>query len=888
MKKFVRIISLITALLMALCFMLSSCGGAGVSGETTTGGDTTTGAPTVPADEFTLPLEDGHNQLTLYWKHDGSYEKCDIWMWWGDKAGQGYTFHECAYGGKVVVNVPDGVEEVGFIVRKDCSAPGGTSWGSATKDFDQDRFAVIDGRETVIYLKSGVEDQYTSKDGGKTLEMIKKFSLAGMADENRIQFRVTPKVTISSLDQVKVYCGEREVAVKSVSTLGVGAISGYVEVAEPLDISGSYRVSIAGYGEKTVIPAGIFDSKYFADNYHYDGKDLGATVSGDSTVFKLWAPTAQKVVLNLFSAGNGVDAYKQVELTRGEKGVWSHTEQCGHGTYYTYSVTTSVGTQEAVDPYAKAAGVNGKRGMVVDLSLTNPDGWGEDASLKSVSSYSEAIIWEIHVRDFSNKISSSQYKGKYLAFTENGLVNEHGQPIGVDYLKNLGITHVHLLPVYDYASVDEASSEPQFNWGYDPANYNVPEGSYSTDPYNGEVRIKEFKEMVMALHKAGIGVIMDVVYNHTYDANSSFNKIVPYYYYRYTASGANSSASGCGNDTASERYMYGKFMVESTSYWMDEYNLDGFRFDLMGLHDLATMQEVESAVHTINPNALIYGEGWNMGSTIDGSAQANQGQISNIKPTGNAIGAIAVFNDVMRDGLKGSVFEKTAKGYINGAPNSANLAKIIFSMKGGVGVGHGWSVENSMVVNYMSAHDNNTLWDKLLLSNPNASDAERAAMNRLGAAIILASKGMPFWQAGEEMLRTKGGDENSYMSSDEVNNVDWSVLKEGSAEYEMMLYYKGLIEMRKTFAIFSDNASNIQYTQLGSGVVAVTFDDGNGGKALFVMNPNKTALPYALDGEWNLVADETRAGGSVIARESGSVTVGAYGVRVYVCDALVK
>jgi pullulanase len=334
--------------------------------------------------------------------------------------------------------------------------------------------------------------------------------------------------------------------------------------------------------------------------------------------------------------------------------------------------------------------------------------------------------------------------------------------------------------------------------------------------------------------------------------------------------------------------MYGKFMVESTSYWMDEYNLDGFRFDLMGLHDLATMQEVESAVHTINPNALIYGEGWNMGSTIDGSAQANQGQISNIKPTGNAIGAIAVFNDVMRDGLKGSVFEKTAKGYINGAPNSANLAKIIFSMKGGVGVGHGWSVENSMVVNYMSAHDNNTLWDKLLLSNPNASDAERAAMNRLGAAIILASKGMPFWQAGEEMLRTKGGDENSYMSSDEVNNIDWSVLKEGSAEYEMMLYYKGLIEMRKTFGIFSDNAANIQYTQLGSGVVAVTFDDGNGGKALFVMNPNKTALPYALDGEWNLVADATAAGGSVIARESGSVTVGAYGVRVYVCDALVK
>jgi pullulanase len=892
MKKFARIISII----MALCFILSSCGGSETAGEITTVGDVTTSAettsgvqkPSTPVDEFTLPLEEGHNQLTLYWTHNDGYEDCDIWMWWGDKAGQGYTFHECSYGGKVVVNVPFGVEEVGFIVRRDCSEPGGTAWGSATKDFDQDRFAVIDGRETVIYLKPGVADQYTSNDGGKTLVMIKKFSLAGMTDENTIQFRVTPNVTISSLDQVKVYDGDREIAVQSVSSMGMNMGSGYIYVAEPLDISGNYRVSIAGYGDKAVVPTGIFDSKYFADNYHYDGKDLGATVNGDSTVFKLWAPTASKVVLNLFTAGNDVDAYKQVELVRGDKGVWSHTEACGHGTYYTYSVTTAVGTQEAVDPYAKAAGVNGDRGMVVDLSRTNPDGWDSDSSLKNVSSYSEAIIWEIHVRDFSNKISSSQYKGKYLAFTENGLVNEHGQAVGVDYLKDLGITHVHLLPVYDYASVDETAPDKQFNWGYDPENYNVPEGSYSTDPYNGEVRIKEFKQMVMALHKAGIGVIMDVVYNHTYDANSSFNKIVPYYYYRYTTSGANSSASGCGNDTASERYMYGKFMVESTSYWMDEYNLDGFRFDLMGLHDLATMQEVESAVHTINPNALIYGEGWTMGSTIDGSAQANQGQISNIKPTGDAIGSIAVFNDVIRDGLKGSVFEKTAQGFINGAPNSANLLKVMFSMKGGAGSGYGWSVKDSMVINYMSAHDNNTLWDKLLLSNANASDAERAAMNKLGAAIILASKGTPFWQAGEEMLRTKGGDENSYMSSDEVNNIDWSVLKEGSAEYEMMLYYKGLIEMRKTFGIFSNNATDIQYTQLASGVVAVTFDDGNGGKALFVMNPHRTALPYTLDAEWNLVADAASAGSTAIARESGSVTLAAYSVRIYVNDALLK
>ena len=592
------------------------------------------------------------------------------------------------------------------------------------------------------------------------------------------------------------------------------------------------------------------------------------------------------MVLNLFEKGHEGDAYKSVDMVRGDKGVWAYTEACGHGTYYTYTVTTSVGTQDAVDPYAKAAGANGNRGMVVDLSKTNPDGWNKAGLKNTISSYSEAIIWEVHVRDFSNKIAASQYKGKYLAFTEKGLVNEHGQPVGVDYLKQLGITHVHLLPVYDYATVDETSPEDEFNWGYDPKNYNVPEGSYSTDPYNGEVRIREYKQMVQALHAAGIGVVMDMVYNHTYDGNSSFNRIVPYYYYRYTATGANSSASGCGNDTASERYMFGKFMVDSTAYWVKEYKLDGLRFDLMGLHDLQTMQAVESAVHTINPNAIIYGEGWTMGATNDGSPQANQSNIGQIVPTGDAIGGIAVFNDVIRDGLKGSVFEKEAKGFISGEPGST-FSDVAFGLKGGEGAGQGWSVPNSMVINYMSAHDNNTLWDKLLLSNPNNSDDQRNRMNNLGAAINLLAKGTPFWQAGEEMLRTKGGDENSYKSSDAVNNIDWAVLKEGNREYATMLYYKGLIEMRKGFALFTDVNTKVEVKELGSGLVTVSFDDGKGGKALAVLNPHNTNLPYTLEGEWNLVADATRAGDEALASESGAVTIESISVRVYVNDKLI-
>lgn len=883
MKNTLRAIAFILLLTVAFSLLLTSCQTPDEGREQTTEEERWQ----IPEEEYTLPLEDGYNQLTLYWNHKGTYENCDVWIWWGDKAGQGHLFHECAYGAKMVVNVPVGVEEVGFIVRKDCSDPGGSSWGSATKDYEQDRFAIIEGRETVIYLKSGDAAQYISNDGGKTLTMIKKFAMAGIVDESKIQYRISPKTTISELDKIKVYEGEREVKVTNLSTLGKNAATGYIEVGESLDLSKNYRVVIEGYGAKAVVPTDIFDSTYFAESYHYDGTDLGAVIDGDSTAFKVWAPTASRVVLNLFEAGDGVDAYKTVDMVRGEKGVWSHTEACGHGTYYTYTVTTSVGTQEAVDPYAKAAGVNGKRGMVVDLALTDPEGWDGATLADPLRSYSDAIIWEVHVRDFSNKIAASQYKGKYLAFTERGLVNEHGEPIGVDYLVKLGITHVHLLPVYDYASVDETHPEDQFNWGYDPENYNVPEGSYSTDPYHGEVRIREYKEMVKSLHEAGIGVIMDMVYNHTYDANSSFNKIVPYYYYRYTESGANSSASGCGNDTASERYMYGKFMVESTAYWVEEYKLDGLRFDLMGLHDLQTMQEVESAVHTVNPNAILYGEGWTMGSTIDGSPQANQSNISKITPTGDAIGSIAVFNDAIRDGLKGSVFDAKAQGYISGAPK-ANLAKVMFGVKGGEVSGTVWRVENAMVINYMSAHDNNTLWDKLLLSNPNNSDDERNRMNNLGAAIIMVSKGTPFWQAGEEMLRTKGGDENSYQSSDAVNNIDWSVLKEGNREYTTMLYYKGLIEMRKAYGIFTDPAVAVTHEEQGSGIVTVTYDDGNGGKALVIINPHNTALPCSIDGEWNLVADGENAGAAVLARDSGAVTVEKISVRVYVNDALLN
>ena len=871
--------SICMLLVLSLLIGLTACGGQTPQDTTATTIPETT-PPTPDPTEYTLPLEDGYNQVTFYWKYSQSLENTDMWIWHEGKDGKGYVFTPWEHGGKVVLNVPQDVTTIGYIVRRDCSDPGGSSWGSATKDYPDDRFITISQRETVVYLKSGDPQIYTSNDGGNTLESLTELKSAVLADFNTISYTLTPKTNIASLDQVKVYADGKAVTVSGLSTLGKESASGKITLAEKIDLTKSYTVEIQGIGTKNAFPMGIFDCDEFEENYIYDGDDLGAVLKGTATTFKVWAPTASKVVLNLFTAGNDCDAFATVEMVKGERGVWQYTqENCGHGTYYTYTVTTTSGTQEATDPYARAAGVNGDRSMVVDLSLTDPENW--DASFKTgIQSYSEAVIWEVHVRDFSNTIPDSQYKGKYLAFTERGLKNENGIPVGVDYLVDLGVTHVHLLPVYDYATVDETKLDtPQFNWGYDPKNYNVPEGSYSTDPYHGEVRIKEYKQMVQGLHDAGLGVIMDVVYNHTYDGNSAFNRIVPYYYYRYTPTGANTSASGCGNDTASERYMFRKFMVDSVRYWASEYDLDGFRFDLMGLHDLQTMQEIEKAVHEVNPEALIYGEGWTMGATVDGSDQANQGNISKITPHG--IGAVAVFNDVIRDGLKGSTFDTLSTGFISGS-YAANKLKIQFGINGGTGIAATWNAKNQMSVNYMSAHDNHSLWDKLAISNPNDSVETRMAMNKLGAGIIMVSKGIPFMQAGEEMMRSKDGDENSYKSSDAVNNIRWNTLAEGSDAYAMMLYYKGLIEMRKAYPILgTDGSVKITYGSFGTDGMSALYEAADGTRALVLINPTSQAFPYTLEGQWNLIADGTRAGSQVLATESGNITVDGISIRIY-------
>ncbi len=833
-----RMLSLLTALLMLPAVIPVSAG----------------------AEEYTLPMEEGKNQIIFYWDADGAnLDNCDMWIWFPNADGRGYLFHPCEYGAKVVLNVPADVDKVGFIVRRDCSEPGGTSWGSATKDFDGDRFAAITGEVTEVYLKSADGHQYLSRDGGKTLYEELTFTLAAISGMNEIQYFINPAARIESMDQVRVTEGDRPLEVPGLSSPNNSVVTGKITLGEELDLSKIYTVEIEGYGAKDAVPTKVFDSPAFRERYTYEGDDLGAVLTETGTRFKVWAPTANRVRLKLYEAGDGGDAFETIEMERGEQGVWSAETATSAGTYYTYLVNTSAGEQEAVDPYARAVGVNGDRGMVADLDATDPEGFAEDRYYDGINAYNEAVIWEVHVRDFSNKLASSQYPGKYLAFTEKGLKNSSGEAAGIDYLADLGVTHVHLQPVYDFATVDESKEGTGFNWGYDPKNYNAPEGSYSTDPFHGEVRIREFKQMVQALHENGMGVVMDVVYNHTYSADSCLNRIVPYYYYRYDGMGKLSNGSGCGNETASERPMVRKYIVDSVRYWAEEYHVDGFRFDLMALHDTDTMQAVEQAVHAVNPKAIIYGEGWTGGtSPLMEPLRASQANIRKVTASEGAIGAVSVFNDSIRDGLKGSVFDAKEKGYVSGNVSRGNAENVIFGLTGGIkSKAVSWHVKDNGVINYMSCHDNHTLFDRLLSSNPDDSPEARLRMNRFGISIIMIGKGTPFFLAGEELLRTKNGDSNSYNSGDEVNNIRWDELAAGTDTMAMRDFYRSLIAMRKANPFLTK--ADLTCTVGRENAIEVIYTEDEKTVAYALINPSGSTFTQALpEGNWTvLMQNET-------------------------------
>ena len=625
----------------------------------------------------------------------------------------------------------------------------------------------------------------------------------------------------------------------------------------------------------------LYSTEEFERKYTYSGSDLGARWTKEKTLFRVWAPTAKSVKVNLYRSGNpGVeDRIAQIEMKSAVAGTWT-AEAPGdrNGVYYTYTVELDEGLCEACDPYAVTTGVNGQRAMILDLDSTDPEGWAEDRNPNAGKSITDAIIYELHVRDLSvDENSGIVNKGKFLGVIEEGTRTPEGVPTGLDHIKSMGITHLHLLPSYDYGSVDEAHPElPQFNWGYDPVNYNVPEGSYATDPYRGEVRVKEMKQMIQGLHRAGISVILDVVYNHVYDGKTfCFNRIVPEYFSR-THDGHYSNGSGCGNDTASERSMVHKYIVDSVKYWADEYHIDGFRFDLVGLIDVGTINELVASVRAKHPDVIFYGEGWSMSTemTKPDVAMATQ---HNAYRTPN----FAYFSDTLRDVLRGSVFDDWAYGYVAGAEGQEELVKKCF-------MGHpDWCPNPAQTVNYASCHDNMSLFDRLTKSRPDESFADRVRMNNLAAAVYLLAQGVPFMQAGEELLRSKplpggGFEHNSYASPDSVNSIKWGDLHK--PEYAANAdYYRGLIAFRKahpTLRLTSEEAVREQvHAMEGLDANVVGFQlrgsaDDPAAAIIVLYNPNKTPTTVQLpNGRWNICIADRTAGTEPLMSVEGGVSV---------------
>lgn len=664
-------------------------------------------------------------------------------------------------------------------------------------------------------------------------------------------------------------------------------------------ITGMCAADVSAAEKKTVTDYQAYAANL--DKSAYSGNDLGASYSKKATTFKVWSPNAASVRVNIFEHGSDNEGDAGSIMSRAMSldkttGVWSVTINGNLlNKYYTYSVTHGKTTKETADVYAKACGVNGQRSMVVDLSTTNPDGWENDKHVL-VQNQTDASVWEISVADFSSSESSGvseANRGKYLAFTEEGTTVNGVQGASstcVDYLKKLGVKYVQIMPFYDFGSVDESKNiMDQYNWGYDPVNYNCPEGSYSSNPKKGEVRIKECKQMIQALHNAGIGVIMDVVYNHTYTSDSWLQRTVPNYYYRMNNDGTFSNGSGCSNDTASEHLMFRKYMIDSVTYWASEYHIDGFRFDLMGLHDVTTMNSIRTALDNLYADGsgskiLMYGEAWDMATNCDeGTVLASQ---KNLKQLSDRIGA---FDDTIRDAIKGST-GGTDGAFVQEGSRRANLKT---GIAGQSDTTTGWANVPSQCVTYASCHDNLCLYDKLVGSVYGADGKYRkryedlVAMNKLSAAIVITSQGIPFSLGGEEFCRSKDGDENSYASSRKENMLDWENVDLYS---DVIEYYRGLYKIRDAFAAFSDStaatANSLTYlSDVPKGVMGYTINNTESGKwsqMCVIFNGSDSAQNVTAKGDWVVLADNKTAGLRNIKNVTNSVKVEAHSAVIMV------
>lgn len=631
----------------------------------------------------------------------------------------------------------------------------------------------------------------------------------------------------------------------------------------------------------------------------YRGDDLELTITPEAAHFRLWAPTAKDVTLRLYDHGRGGTAYQTIAMTPAQSGTWTATvSPAPIGKYYTFQVGLDDGTllEETPGIYAKAVGVNGKRAAVLNPSEINPEGWDKDRGPK-IENITDAVLYEMHHRDMSMHPSSGIVnKGKFLGLTEPGTTNPTGEATGIDHLKDLGVTHVHILPSYDYNSVDESQIPSNgYNWGYDPQNYNAPEGSYSTNPDNPEARILEMKQMVKALHDAGIGVVMDVVYNHTAENDgSNFSLTVPGYFYRHRPDGSYSDASGCGNETASERQMMQDFIVNSVKYWAKEFHIDGFRFDLMAIHDTETMNRVARELKEINPSIFVYGEGWTAGdSPLPKERRA-------LKDNVDLMEGIAVFSDDIRDAVKGHYSSEADPGFATGKPGQEETVKIGIvgatphpqvDYSKGNNSKNPYASTPTQVVNYVSCHDDLMLTDKLRKSMPaHATEAERQRAARLAQTIVFTSQGTPFLWSGEEIFRDKKGVHNSYKSPDSINAIDWNLRHLNADQYK---YYKELIALRKAHPAFrmtsaEEVARNLRFdkTEEPNLISYSLLNNANGDewkeiKVIFNGSDQDKTVKLPRGSEWLVIAEDGMidhtglkdAAGAPLTRKGTSLTV---------------
>lgn len=811
-----------------------------------------------------------NNKITLqfhYSREDEAYDQWSLWIWEDTEEGRDYSFTEikeneaCAY-----VAVDNKTLEAGYIIHTE-------NW---EKDIAVDRS--VDLSETAggiieIYLTQGVEEAELKTEAA--VISSPKVVEAVYDGDHEITVKMSDMTTDFQEPQVHSTMGD----IAAIDAILTDEDHYILSMTEPLTATQSYSLVYQGASYIIDMP-NIYSTEAFEEQYTYTGNDLGANWTEEKTVFKVWAPTADSVQVCLYENGmSGVDdLLEELEMTRGDAGVWMAEKQGNqNGVYYTYKVQVNHEETEACDPYARAVGVNGDRAMVIDLASTDPEGWDADTNPNQDADVTDAIIYELGVRDFSIDSSSGvseENRGKYPAFTEKGTQNGEGEVTGIDYLQSLGVTHVQIMPIQDFGYIDER--EPAYNWGYGTKNYNVPEGAYSTNPYDGAVRIQETKEMIQAFHENGMSVVMDVVYNHVCDASDyCYNKIVPGYFTRINARGEYSNGSLCGNDTASERSMVRKYIVDSVVYWAEEYHVDGFRFDLAGVLDVETVNEIVKRVKEINPSIILYGEGWNMStvSTKTGTKFAVQTGAAQTEGFG-------YFDDRIRTRIKGKSNDNTA-GYITGLNN-------VEEMKLSIRADAGWSNNPRQIINYVSCHDDATLWDKVRTCGAGTHE-EQIRQNNLASAIILSSQGISFIHAGDELLRTKVDEEgnvihNSYESSDYVNSIKWSSLSQEEIK-NVKEYYQGLIAFRKAHKALRMNTAdeieeNLQYMEdLPENVIAYVINgtavEGEvSDKILIAYNPNTEPMEIPLpEGEWKICVNGETAGTDAVGIAEGTIVL---------------